>query len=329
MSSALEARTPAQERLADQLLSWGGQRPRFDPSLVGRLRDAIDTAVDAPSLHHAAERARGGQLWVTKTRLDHLVCDGLAIDAEPFTNTWPSVRGILAHAAIERDWRQGRQREPSAVVAETWHDEASRRAGDPSSTSAWMNAQSASDMTAMQVELGELLESFRVVWPVVPDDHVEVQLEPPYRVPLAGGSVVMFGRPDIVLASRRRDGRARTLVVDLKTGRPRGDHDRHELRFYALLVTLATGAPPFRWATHYVTEGRYEFEDLRDATLEVTARRVIDGIRQQVRIADRASGESEGLRIEGGGWCWRCTRRSVCPASRSDDGYPEDVAGTP
>ncbi len=327
MSSALETRTPAQERLAAQLLSWGGDRPSYDPSLVDRLRTSIDEAVDSPSLRRAAQQARGGQLWVTKTRLDHLVCDGLALDAEPFRNTWASVRGILSHAAIERDWRQGRTRAPEVVVAEAWHDEASRRAGDPSSTSAWMNAQSTEDVDAMQVELAELLESFRVVWPVIPDDRVDVRLEAPYRVPLAGGSVILFGRPDIVLASRRRDGRARTLVVDLKTGRPRGDHDRHELRFYALLVALATGAPPFRWATHYVTEGRHEAEDLREATLEVTARRVVDGIRQQVRIADRGTGETEGLRIEGGGWCWRCTRRTECPASQADTQHPEDVTG--
>ncbi len=331
MSSAPWLHTPAQRLLAERLLAWGESRPVADLTLVDGLWSELARVTEelGEDLERAAATARRGQLWITKTRLDHLACDGLAIDARPFERTWASMRGILTHAVIERDLDEARSRPVGDVVASTWHAEATRAHGDPSSSSAWMNALSNDDAGAMREELVALLDTFRDVWPLVPGDHVEVRTEDDVAVPIADGRVLLFGRPDLVLRSRHHDERARSLVVDLKTGRPRPEQDRHELRFYALLVTLASGEPPFRWATLYVTEGRYEHEDLRASTLEVTARRVADGIRQQVRIAGRPSGaEDADLTIRAGGWCMRCSRQDDCEVAarhRADEAAVGDV----
>ncbi len=102
---------------------------------------------------------------------------------------------------------------------------------------------------------------------------------------MADGRVRLQGTLDLLVDSHRRDDRARALVVDFKTGMPRSDHDRAEVRFYALLTALATGRLPFRWATFYVTEGRPEAEDLHDAHLDATIRRVVDAVRQAARLA--------------------------------------------
>lgn len=307
--------TPARQRLADELLGWGAPRPAVDVGLVADLRDQLESGLAAigEDLDDVAAQQKRGHLLVTKSRLDHAVCDGLQLDARPFEHTRASVRGILAHAVIERDWDLARQVAPHDVVAEVWHDQASRRPGDPSSLSAWMNAQDAEDAAELRDELAELAHGFREVWPELPPEIVERRAEQPQVVSLAGGRVRLFGRPDLVLDSRRRDDRARALVVDLKTGRPRSEHDRHELRFYALLVTLATGVPPFRWATYYVTEGRHDAEDLRAETLAATARRVVDTVGQLVRLA--AFGDEvpeEALRLRGGSWCFMCLREDTC-----------------
>lgn len=315
---ALRPETPAQERLASELLGWGSPRPRIDPELARDLRAQLEEGLTAlePDLSDAAARERRGGLLVTKTRLDRQVCDGLQLDPRPFEHTWASVRGILAHAVIERDGDLGRGADVEEVVAAVWYDEASRRPGDPASLSAWMNAQSAEDQAALRDELAELASSFREVWPELPPRYVERQAERPIEVSLLGGRVRLFGRPDLLLSSATRDDRARALVVDLKTGRPRSEHDRHELRFYALLVTLADGQPPFRWATYYVTEGRYEPEDLRRETLELTARRVVDTAAQLVRLAtltaDGGTPSEDELRLRGGGWCFMCAREEHC-----------------
>ncbi|MEX2562590.1 MAG: PD-(D/E)XK nuclease family protein [Nitriliruptoraceae bacterium] len=311
--------TPARQRLLAELLGWGGDRPVDDGSAAIALKRQLDDGIAAlgDSVTEVAASARHGRLLVTKSRLDRLSCDGLAIDAEPFTFTWASVRGILTHAVVEHDWLTDRSATSDEVAAAVWHAESSRAPGDPSSLSAWMNALPRNEADDMRGQLAGLLESFREVWPPLDDNVVNVHMERAYDVPIASRTVAMFGRPDLVMTSPRNDHRARTLIVDLKTGRPRPEHDRAEVRFYALLIALATGRLPFRWATYYVQEGRYDVEDLRVETLEATTRRVIDGVKQQVRIAGLASGASEGLTIRAGTWCRFCQRRETCEVAAS------------
>ena len=298
----------ARARLREGLLGWGQPRPPVPAGLAARLRAELEAGLEELDLDAATRDRSDGRRWITKTRLDRLVCDGYALDARPYEHTWANVRGSLVHKAIERDW--GRRAHPAAeVVAAAWRELASDRPGDPRSLAAWLNDLDAGDRTQLADEVTVLLAGFREVWP--PLQRVEVLAEPQIRLRLAGGRIVLFGVPDVVLRSHRRDDRCRTLVVDLKTGRPRSDHDRQQLRFYALLATLDEGRPPFRWATHYVTEGRSEWEDLDPETLRVTVRRVLDGVRQAVRLA-RASRDERDLRLAGGGWCRFCLREDDC-----------------
>lgn len=296
----------ARERLREGLLAWGQPRPTAPGGLAAQLRVQLEEGLAELDLERATAARRDGRLWITKTRLDRLVCDGYQLDPRPYEHTWANARGSLAHKAIERDWALREHGTAGEVVARAWRELASDRPGDPGSLAAWLNARPADEARALREEVTLLLAGFREVWPPLP--RVEVDPEPRIRLRLGGGRVVLFGQPDVVLRSPVRDGRCRTLLVDLKTGRPRAEHDRHELRFYALLATLDEGRPPFRWATHYVTEGRSEWEDLSPEALRVTARRVIDGARQAVRLA----GPDDDLRLQAGPWCRRCLREETC-----------------
>lgn len=313
------ADTPARQRLLSDLLAWGAPRPPVEPRFAAWLRSSLEEGVAAlgPQVEQAAHRSRGGRLIVTKTRLDRLVCDGYALDATPFTWTQASVRGVLGHRAIERDWEAGRTESAPDLVSRIWREVASERPGDPRSLSAWLNTCPPEAATALQADVTDLVAGFREVWPLLPTAYVRARLERRVQIRLARGRVVLQGIPDLVLRSPRQDGRARDLVVDLKTGLPRPEHDRHELRFYALLSTLETGLPPFRWATYYVTEGRAEVEDLRAETLEVTVRRVVDGIAQAVRTTLH---DPDQHRLRGGAWCRFCERRPSCPVAPDGDG---------
>jgi hypothetical protein len=320
----LDTSTPARERLAADLLGWGQRRPVAPPGLAEALRADLEAGLDGVGRERVAAAAstwRGGSLLVTKTGLDRLACDGWQLEPEPFEHHRASVRGTLAHAAIERDWDTERRETPDQVVARTWEAKACERPGDPRSLSWWLNHADADTAAALRTEVGELVLAFREVWPPLPAGLVRPRVERPVVVRLAGGAVTLRGVPDLVLDSRRQDAHARALVVDLKTGRPRSAHDRHELRFYALLVTLATGRPPFRWGTFYVTEGRVEAEDLHVDTLEATVRRVVDGVEQRVRLAELAPDARPGqpvevdegrLRLRAGAWCRDCRRLDRC-----------------
>lgn len=305
--------TTAAERLRSELLGWGQPRPSADPDEVARLRASLEEGLAelGPDLDAAATSTGRQQLLVTKTRLDRLACDGWALDPAPYQHTTANVRGTLAHKAIERDLDLRARDRAAVVVAAAWRELAMRSPGDPTSISRWLNTCPAGDADALRAEVTTLLAGFREVWPALPSETVRVRTEPRLDVTLAGGRVRLQGTPDLVVSSRHVDDRARTLLVDFKTGIPRSEHDRHEVRFYALLAALDAGRLPFRWATFYVTEGRPEPEDLWIEALEATVRRVIDAVAQAARLAAVRDGLMTP-RLRGGLWCRNCRRRDDC-----------------
>jgi hypothetical protein len=322
-----ETSTVAQSRLVDELLAWGSPRPRAPEGLAERLLARLTGAVaEWLDLRSAGSPATRRPLLITKTRLTRLSCDGLQRDPVPYAHGWANARGTLTHAAIELDVDGLRGLGSTEVAQRAWQRLATDRAGDPSSLASWLNARDEGERALLVEESATLLEGFREVWPELSSAPLEVHTELRLVTHLGGHAIRLQGVPDLVVASPRRDGHARTLLVDLKTGMPRGQQDRDELRFYALLATLRDGIPPFRWATLYVTEGRIEHEDLSEAVLEVVAERVGDAIRQAARIA-RVEQDADEERLAGGAWCERCQRVSSCPVAAarygdaSTDGY--------
>jgi RecB family exonuclease len=305
----------ARERLRAELLGWGQERPRVGPEQVTELRARLeDGLADLADDLDAALAATGRrQLVVTKTRLDRLACDGWALDPAPFEHTEANVRGTIAHKVLERhlDGGEDATAPETTVVARAWRELAMRAPGDPRSLSAWLNACPDGEAERLRTQVAALLTTFREVWPELPREQVRVGTEKRLDVTLAGGTVRLQGTLDLLLDSRRRDDRARSLIVDFKTGVPRSDHDRAEVRFYALLAALATGRLPFRWATFYVAEGRPEAEDLHGPTLEATVLRVLHAVRQAARLAAIGEGRVEP-RLQGGIWCRNCLRQDAC-----------------
>ena len=315
MTARPDTTTPAQGRVVDEVLAWGVERPVVPEGLTDRLLARTTSAVgDWIALRDERADLAARPLLITKTRLSRLVCDGLQQDPEPYVHAWANVRGTLVHAAIEADVDGARADPPTSVVDRAWHRLATERPGDPRSIGAWLNARDGEERDRLLAEATQLLDGFREVWPDLRSAPLRIRTEQRLVVMLGGRAVQLQGVPDLLVESHVRDGRARRLIVDLKTGMPRGQRDRDELRFYALLATLADGVPPFRWATLYVTEGRLEHEDLDETVLATAAARVADAVEQAVRLARTGSGGPEE-RLAGGVWCSGCRRRALCPAA--------------
>lgn len=302
--------TPAQDRLLDELLGWGRPRPEVDVALIERLLARMTSAV-AAWLDVRERATRPGPLVVTKTRLARLVCDGLQRDPAPYTHSWANARGTLAHAAIEADVEGARGDAAADVAARAWQRLASDRPGDPAALATWLNSRDDDERGRLTDEVAGLLAGFREVWPDLDGSGIRVVAEGRVVADLGGRAVRLQGVPDLVVSSTVRDGRARSLVVDLKTGMPRGQQERDELRFYALLLALRDGVPPFRWATLHVTEGRVEAEDLSERVLATAADRVADAVLQAVRLLDGPEAE----RLRAGLWCRDCRRQAECPVA--------------
>jgi hypothetical protein len=314
--------TIAQSRVVDELFAWGAPRPLAPDGLVEHLLTRLSLAVgEWLDLRSAGSSSTRRPLLITKTRLTRSVCDGLQRDPLPYTHGWANARGTLTHAAIELDVDGSRGSDSSEVAERAWQRLATDRAGDPSSLASWLNARDAGERALLLEESAALLDGFREVWPELSSAPIQVHTELRLVAHLGGRAIRLQGVPDLVISSPRRDDHARTLLVDLKTGMPRGQQDRDELRFYALLAALRDGVPPFRWATFYVTEGRIEHEDLSVAVLEAAARRVADAIHQAARIA-RVEQDVEGEQLAAGAWCERCLRAPACPVAAARYGGP-------
>lgn len=293
---------PLQARVAAEMLGWGGPRPTAPPGLSAALTARIE---------HAAPPAPAPAVVVDRRRLLRRVCDGWQHDGDTPPPPSAAARGALLRAVIAQDLRAGcggtvttRVHEHLALVAET-------PVADPGSVSAWLQRQPAPVVAALRTELGEVLSTVRGLWPArLLAGRAELHVRRTRSVRLAGGQLTLVARPDVELVSPVVDDRARTLIVELVTARPRPVADRTGLRLSALVHTLRTGIPPFRWVSLHVTDGRFEAEDLSPAPLERIAEQVATTAAQLARLG--AGGEH---RLTAGEGCTWCRRSPTCPTA--------------
>ena len=103
--------------------------------------------------------------------------------------------------------------------------------------------------------------------------------------------------------------RATRLAVDLKTGGAYPEF-AEDMRFYALVMTLRFGVPPYRAASLFLESGTWQSEDVTESLLHHAADRVIGAARA---AAGLVSGREPALRP--GSYCVWCPRASTCPVA--------------
>lgn len=293
---------PAQREVCRSLLAWGQSRPAFARGvadrLEGRLADGLDDALGEHS-----ER-----VFLGKTSLRALDCDGRWIDHHqtPFEFSTPLVRGKLVHAAIEVDTASRRRRDPDEVVDHV----VGRMMAGPSGEAEHLAGLDNLDLERLQAECRNRVVEWRELWPLV--DGIHTRFEQRLRWLHDRGRVTVQGTPDLVVTSTSpRADVATAVLVDLKTGWRNETAERADLRLYALLWTFKYRQPPFRWATYYLPEGRWDVEDYDPGLLEATVERLVHATRSVVRLSTRTSDDE--LRLVPGAHCRFCGRRQDCP----------------
>jgi hypothetical protein len=297
--------TPTQRRTLEGLIGTG-ERPVFPPDVLLRIRDRIEEAARAFELPEP--------LWLGKSNLSDLGrCPGLfdavrAGERGPFAFSDRSAVGRLAHKAIELEVAGREDRDPHGLVEHA----AERLAEDGAFATYWEGLDTLRrDETLM--EGAKTLELFRSTMP--PLRRMRRGLAPStewhVRVELLGGAVVLSGQLDLVLGATTADGsgRATRLAIDLKTGRAWPEH-AEDMRFYALLLGLRFGVPPYRVATLYLDSGEWQAEDVDEPVLERAADRVVEAIR-----AAAASDAGRPAALRPGPYCTWCPRALTCPSS--------------
>ncbi len=286
--------TAAQTRVVDEVLAWGRRRPIAPVGLVEELHQRLGAAVAAGLEGTGGPRAGRRVLAVRG-----LVDAGTRDRDGAFVHDRATVRGILLGRSFARDVERQHVGPPGAVVAAVADELAAERPADPASASAWWNAAPPSLRAGLLAELDDVLADVRMLWPPLPGDHLDIVVRPQFRVAVGGGPIVLSARPDLVLDSPRRDDRARAMVVVTRTGMPRPLQDRALVRATALVHTLSTGRPPFRWVVLHLTDGRLEVEELDPQVLVDTAETI--GAQAAGSLADTGGHGGSGSCDDGHG----------------------------
>ena len=297
--------TPAQRRTLKGLIGTD-ERPVFPEETVARVRDRLEEAA------RAFEPTE--PLWIGKSNLSDLGrCPGLfdavrAGERGPFAFSARFAAGRMAHKAVELEVAGREDRDPHTLVEQA----AERLVEDDAFRAYWDELDPLRRDEAL-MDAAKTLELFRSTMP--PLRHMRRELAPStewrVRAELLGGSLVLSGQLDLVLgaAAPAEPMRATRLAIDLKTGRAWPEH-AEDMRFYALLLALRFGVPPYRVATLYLDSGEWQAEDVDARVLERAADRVVEAIR-----AASASTAGRPLPLRPGPYCTWCPRAATCPQS--------------
>jgi hypothetical protein len=301
------ALTPAQLDVVDDLLALGQARPTFPEGLALQLLDLLEDGL-GPVLQLLGPV----ELTVNKTALNQVhACEAhhLAESDVPFEWTVASCRGTVAHRALELAvyHPKGDQVSPLELV-----DEALNRliqTGDDWTPRDFLRGADPAELAEVRGAACDVVTKFQECFPPLVATW-RPRLESTCRVELGGSAITLRSKVDLALG-RPVGFEARVLIVDVKTGRPYPTH-LDDLRYYALLETLRSKVPPFRVASYYLESARWQAEDITEEILEVTARRVVDGVRKlaELRLGQRAPTTTSGPT------CGFCRLRDGCAGSK-------------
>jgi hypothetical protein len=300
---------PTQREVLDHLGASATERPTFDPGVAQSLRsyldDSIASLLDGPDGLRLTEIQRQRTpLFIAKHAL-MLVhnCEGLFVaESEvPFSWSVHTAKGTIVHKAIELGISWDGDPVPRMLVDEAIASltESTDNIGD------WLYGLSERERAELRSEAVEMVTAFSEVFPPLearwrPVAEVRLRAEP------HKGAVILSGRPDLTLG-QPRGNIAGKVIIDLKTGAARGHHT-DDLRFYALLETLARGTPPRLLATVYLDSGTIRSEPVTEDLLTAAVRRTMDGIARiaALRLADAPA------ELRPGNSCRWCPARATC-----------------
>jgi hypothetical protein len=302
--------TPVQERTF-AVLRRGDEPLVFADEAVAALIDQACTGIAELSA-----RLGGEKLWVSKGFLNTIHgCEAQHLAPDDFTWKPATAAGFVAHKAIELGvhWR-------GTPTPEQLVDEAIASLADDSSRKGdFVAGLTEGELAALRGKAVERTTKFIQQFPPL-DPRAHPMLEAVVRWRPAG-SIELGGKADLVIG-RPRGHESRRVIVDFKTGGRAANH-REDLRFYALLETLAYRVPPRRLVTYYLDSADCEVEDVTLGVLHAALRRTLDGV--AVHAALSIDGRGPVKRV--GFACRWCPLHDSCDEGQSflrrDDPHTE------
>jgi hypothetical protein len=291
--------SPAQQQVIDLLGTGGTEPPSFSADLATELRAELEEEL-APA---AAALPDDEVLFVSKHALATVHgCEAHHVASQgPFAWSVPTVRGAVAHKAIELSvhWKG------ELAHLELVDEAVARLLEEEWGAGPFLASLVAGDLAQLRGEAGELVAKFLECFPPLKPAWWPVT-ESRVRAELLGGRVVLGGKVDLTLGTAR-GGESRKVIIDLKSGLPGVVH-RDDLRFYALVETLRLGVPPRRLATYYLDAARAQPEDVTVDLLQAAVRRVVAGAAKLVELRL----EQRPPQVRAGAACRWCPILATC-----------------
>ena len=268
--------TPRQDEILARLRGEGSDRWTVPDDYATNLRAELEA--DLAPLRPLISNP----IWVGKSKLDYVhQCERLAVEQDKagFADNAAATVGTVVHRALSSRWGMREQLSPAGLVDRAIDQIAKDQKGPAQFLAELGDAELAEIRGESTNQVTHYLDTF----PELLRDIWRPRVEATLKAELADGAIQLSGRPDLAIG--QPNGKtAGTLIIEFKTGRfsPRYID---ELRFYALLETLRCGVPPFRIAAISLASGDIQTEDIADAVLRATARRLVDGIEKLVNLA--------------------------------------------
>jgi hypothetical protein len=300
--------TPAQQRTLEALRRSEGDPVVFDRAVVAELRDHA-----AEALGDLGERLGDGNLAVNKFNVaEVLTCETHFVSPGPFAWTPALACGKVSHRAIELQLNWRGEPTPTELV-----DDALARLGDDdNSFGDWVAGLGPGDEADLRgrsiARVTQFVECFpplRHSWHPVTEAQV--------RWPV-GGPILLRAKADIVIGKAVGD-ESRKVLIDLKSGRIYDRH-REDLRFYALVETLAREVPPRMVASFSLEAGEAVVDEVGEAMLRTSLRRTLDAIERMIELTV----EGRPPRPGPSAGCFRC--RELAAAAELDERAESEVA---
>jgi PD-(D/E)XK nuclease superfamily len=272
MSELAVGLTPVQQRTLDDLRRDGEADPRLDEQLAADLRSQADDALD-----QLGSRLDDVDLFVTKhTIASVLACETNHLAPDDFTWTPARARGKVSHRAIQLllNWRG--EPTPADLV-----DEAiARLADEERGIGEWIAALGPADEADLRGRAVERVTQFVECFPPLsrtwhPMTEAAVQWP-------ADGPILLRARVDLVIG-RPAGLESRKVLIDFKSGRV-VDRHREDLRFYALVETLAREVPPRSVASFSLETGEAMVDQVSESMLWSSLRRTLDAIDRMIEL---------------------------------------------
>lgn len=303
--------TPIQQRVADELLGLGEERPLADLSWAGDLIRWIDDELR----EHADIGPK--QRWLSKSAMSGVLgCEAQHLATQgDFAWSIEVAKGTVVHQALAL--AVAGSAAPARDLAYAALDQADTRGSR--SFGGWLAGLPEQHRVALVGEAVVGIDGFLSAFPAMKASWNPVA-EYPVSATIASGKVRVSGRVDLALGTDRpsTEGiRRRRMFIEVKTGRPRAEH-RAEHLLYALLETLRTGIAPFRSATFYTSDSSWVADDITVELLEVAAGRLIEATKRLIEL----DGGREPTR-QAGGRCGYCPLAPDCPERIHAEAYED------